>query len=172
MRARGEDNRAIVLEHAGAQQMGREGVGAFCRIDEHEVARRGRSAVIFNRVKGAVEQLARQLAWIAHRRRAGDVHRIGPVVRADAVQAAKQVQDVGAKDAAVRVQLVDDHVAQASEKPGPSLVEGEDARVQHVRRGEEHLRRLIANLPTAMARGVAVVNGRFQRASQTLHQAV
>ena len=167
----GEDNRAVFLEHAGAQHVGREGVGAFARVDEHEVARRGRRAMVFNRIKGAVEQFARQLAGIAHRRRAGDVHRLGPVVRADAVQAAKKVQDVGAKDAAVCVQLVDDHVAQASEEAGPSLVEGQDARVQHVRRGEEHVRRLGANLPAAMARSVAVVNGRAQPASQTLHQA-
>ena len=128
--------------------------------------------MVLNRAKGAVEQLARQLAGVAHRRRAGDVHRIGPVVRADAVQAAKKVQHVGTKDAAVRVQFVDDHVAQASEKAGPSLVEGEDARVQHVRRGEKHLRRRGANLPAAVGGGVTVVNSRFQGASQALHQAV
>ena len=35
-----------------------------------------------------------------------NVHRIGPIVGTDAVQAAEKVQAVGAKDAAIRVQLV------------------------------------------------------------------
>jgi hypothetical protein len=65
-----------------------------------------------------------------------------------------------AEDAAVHVRLVDDHVAEVREDVAPAVVVGEDADVEHVRVGEDHVRPL-ADLPASLALRVAVVDRRL-----------
>ena len=79
------------------------------------------------------------------------------------------MQDMGAEDAAVGVQFVDDHVAQAGEEVGPGLVKGKDTRVQHIGGGEEHLRRIGADFFAAIRGGVAVVDLDCELAAEALH---
>jgi hypothetical protein len=65
---------------------------------------------------------------------------------------------VGAEDAAVHVRLVDDDVAQVREDVSPTVVVREHAHVEHVGVREDDVRPL-PDLPTALARCVAVVDG-------------
>src|SRR6516225_8905417 len=67
-------------------------------------------------------QRRRQLAGIADRRARETEHRIGAVVLADAPQSAQDVSDVTTENAAQRVELVDDDIAQTHEERGPALV--------------------------------------------------
>ena len=68
------------------------------------------------------------------------------------------MQDVGAEDAVVGVQLVDHHPAQVAPHLLPGLVESQEPGVQHVRRGDQDVRRLAADAVTHVAFGVAVVD--------------
>ena len=64
----------------------------------------------------------------------------GAVAGADAPQASEHIRRVRPEDAAIDVRLVHDDVPQALEQCAPRPVVGEDAHVEHVRVGEEHLR--------------------------------
>ena len=78
-----------------------------------------------------------QLLWIGNGGAGAD--KLGPaaVKSADALEATQHIGHVAAKDAAIGVQLVDDHVAQPAKKLGPAGVIRQDAAVQHVRIGED-----------------------------------
>ena len=85
-----------------------------------------------------------------------------------AIEAAQHLRDVGAEDAAVGVELVDDHERQPLEESSPGRVVGEDARVQHVGRGDQHVRRVVAQLLSRGGGCVAVVDRRANaRAGQS-----
>ena len=75
---------------------------------------------------------------------------------ADALQPPQDVGEMTAEDAAIRVQLVDDHVAQVLEELRPARVMREDPGVHHVRIGEHDVR-LPANGAPRIRRRVAVV---------------
>ncbi len=80
----------------------------------------------------ASEQTLGQLAGVADGRRAADHRGIAAVEAADPEQPAQHVGEVGAEEATVGVQLVDDDVAERAQQPGPAGVVGQDAAVQHV----------------------------------------
>ena len=61
----------------------------------------------------------------------------GAVAGAQAAQAAQDLGDVGAEDAAVGVALVDDDVAQGTQEGGPAGVGGQYPAVQHVGVGQD-----------------------------------
>ena len=65
-----------------------------------------------------------------------------------------------AEDAAVHVRLVDDHVAEVVQHVAPAVVVRQHAEVEHVRVREDDVRPL-ADLPAALALGVAVVDRGF-----------
>ncbi len=75
---------------------------------------------------------------------------------AHAPQAADDVREVAAEDAAIRVQLVDDDEAQVLEEFGPPRVVRQDARVQHVGIAEHDVRAR-ADGPARVLRRIAVV---------------
>ncbi len=80
---------------------------------------------------------------------------------ADASQSPQHVGEMAAEDAAVGVQLVDDHVAQVAEQLGPLQMVRQDAGVQHVGVGEDQAGALAGRGALAL-RGVAVVGGGSQ----------
>ena len=165
-----EDDRAQPVRHARTQQAGGEGLRAASRVDEHHVPCRGGGAVFGDGMKRPVRQRAGQVFGVADGGRAGHVGRLAAVGGAHPVQAPQQVQHVGAEHAAVGVQLVDHHVAQPCKERRPRLVEGQQPGVQHVRRGDEHVRRRSANLPAPVRRGVAVVDVNAEAAAQALQE--
>ena len=65
-----------------------------------------------------------------------------------------------AEDAAIDVRLVDDDIAEIRKHVAPAVVVRQDADVEHVRVGQDHVRPL-ADLPAALALGVAVVDRRL-----------
>ena len=83
---------------------------------------RGRVAAVGDGDKVAVEEDAVQLLGVADGGRAGDVLRTAAAGGADAVEAAHDVEDVAAEDAAVGVELVDDDEAQILEKFNPDSI--------------------------------------------------
>ena len=85
------------------------------------------------------DERLRQLARVPDRRRAADDDRLDAVVGADPKQPAQDVGDVATEHAPVRVQLVDDDVAQLFEQLEPLGVVGQDRRVEHVRVGDHDL---------------------------------
>ena len=87
--------------------------------------------------------------------------RVGAVVLAQSSQPAQHVRDVAAEDAAQRVQLVDDDVAQPHEERGPALVRRQDPHVQHLGVGEHDVG-VLAGPRAVVAGGVAVVGDRAQ----------
>ena len=107
------------------------------------------------------DERLRELARVPDRRRAADDDRMAAVVGADPKQPAQDVGDVPTEHAAVRVQLVDDDVAQLLEQQEPLGVVGEDRRVEHVRVGRDDLARGPDGRPDRRRR-VAVV-GRLPR---------
>jgi len=74
----------------------------------------------------------------------------------DALQAAHDVGEVRPKDAAISVQLVDHDVLQVRKEPRPARVMRHDARVQHVRIGEQNPSALPRS-PACIVRGVAII---------------
>ena len=154
----GEDDGAEVASHALLQQVRRQGVGALSGVEEDEVARGAGCAVFHYGVEGPVHQPGGQLLGVADGGRAGDVGGGAAVGGADAVEAAEEMEDVGAEDSAVGVELVDDDEFERGEEGGPVLVEGEQGGVQHVRGGDEHVRRRGLDFTAAMGGGVAVVD--------------
>jgi hypothetical protein len=94
--------------------------------------------------------------WIADRRGGEEKRRRRPVKARDAKQAAHDVGEVRAEYTAVGVQLVDDDILQIREQPRPRGVVRHDARMKHVRVGEQKS----GPLPRGAARvdgGVAVI---------------
>jgi hypothetical protein len=106
--------------------------------DQPPLATRG-AALIDERDGVLLQQAVRQLGGIGDRRRGADEARRGPVEGTDALQAADDVRDLAAEDAAIRVQLVDDDVLEAGEELPPSSVVGKDPGVEHVRVGQHHV---------------------------------
>ena len=85
---------------------------------------------------------------------------MAPVVGADPEQPAQDVGDMAAEDASVRVQLVDDDVAQLLEQQEPLGVVGEDRRVEHVRVGGDDLAGAPDGRPDGRRRVAVVGRGR------------
>ncbi len=73
-----------------------------------------------------------------------------------AAQTPQQQGQVRTEDAARRVGLVDHHVPQPREEPSPPAVVRQDARIQHVRIGEDEVR-VLAHPGPGLLVGVAVV---------------
>ena len=88
----------------------------------------GRRAVAVDDRDRAAGQDLRQLPGIADRRRAADDLRLAAVVGAQPKQPTEHVGHVAAEDAAVRVRLVDDDVAQLLEELEPLRVMRQDRR--------------------------------------------
>ena len=109
------------------------------RIVEDEKLLAARRAVALHQFEGLAGQRLGQFARIGDGGRAADELRLGIVELADALQAAQQVRQVAAVDAAIVVQLVDHDVAQVLEIARPLGVVRQDAGVQHVGIGEHHV---------------------------------
>src|SRR5207237_469098 len=77
---------------------------------------------------------------IRNRGRRAHEQGIAAVMPADSSQATKNVAQMTAEHAAIRVQLVDDHVAQILEELRPARLMRQDTRVHHVRVAEHDVR--------------------------------
>ena len=160
-----EDDRlraaAYQLRHQGARLPGSAAPDPQSRLDDRRVQHhhspdRCRSPVAIHTLDRAPQESLGQLLGIGDGGGAADVGRLGPIERADPVQPPDHVCDVAAKDSAVGVELVEDHVAQPLEEAHPLGVVGQDPRVEHVRVGENDLARLAQGGPSS-GRSVTVV---------------
>ena len=105
---------------------------------------------------GRSDQPLRQLARIGDRRRRTDERRVRTVVRAHARQAPHDVRQVAAEDATIRMQLVDHDEPEILEELRPTRMVRQDARVQHVRVAQHHVRAGAHRAPRVLGR-VAVI---------------
>ena len=126
------------------------------RVHEHEPLLAARRAALLHQLERPLGQALRQLHRVGDRRRRADERRRRPVVLAHAPQPAQHVGQVAAEHAAVRVQLVDDDVAEVLEELGPLRVVRQHARVQHVGIGQDDVR-APADGAARVLRRVAVV---------------
>src|SRR5689334_24724168 len=79
------------------------------------------------------------------------------------------MSDVRSKDAAVRVQFVDDDVTKPLECASPMRVMRENSRVQHVRVGHDN-RATFASCASSIAWRVSVVNDGRDRESRVAYE--
>ena len=103
--------------------------------DDHPFAS-GRAVVIDKRHLIA-DQRGGELRRVGDGRRAEDEGWVAAVELAYSPQPPEDVGQVASENAAVGVQLIDDHVVEALEELHPFGVVGEDRGVQHVRVGED-----------------------------------
>ncbi len=102
------------------------------RVDEDEELLAARRAALVDELERLLGEPLGELARVRNRRRRAEKDRVRSVVPADAAQPPQHVAQVAAEDAAVGVQLVDDHVAQVLEQLRPARMVREDARMHHV----------------------------------------
>src|SRR5216684_5533299 len=102
------------------------------------------------------EQLAREVEGVGDCRRRADESWGRPIKGADSFQASNDVGDLASKQSAIRVQLIDDDEIEAREQSPPPRVVRQDARVQHVRVGDDDVAGL-ADRGAATRRSVAVI---------------
>ena len=163
--ALGEDDRGDLLLEKARGELGRlaeiRRADAELRIDdgrvvaEEDLLARRRAALrdLRHRLPG---QALGQLARVGDGRRGHDELRRAAVVAADALEPAQHVGEMAAEDPAVRVQLVDHHVAEVLEEVRPLRVVRQDARVQHVGVGQHEVGARAHRAPRVLRR-VAVV---------------
>ena len=132
------------------------------RVPEEEALLAEGGAAVGDGGEGLAGEVLGELDGVADGGRAEDEAGLGAVAGADSAEAAQEQRHVGAEDAAVRVGLVDDDGVQALQEGGPALVVGQDAGVQHVRVGEEHVGRS-ADARALVVGGVAVVDREGRR---------
>ena len=164
-----EADRPLARRDEAGEQARRiaEGAGADAQlgVDQLRVPERDRPlgrrrGVAVDHRRRLAEQRLRKLRRVRDRRRREHELRLRPVRAGEPPEAAEDVRDVRAEDAAVDVRLVDDDVAEVREHVAPAVVVRQDADVEHVRVGQDHVRPL-ADLPAALALGVAVVDRRL-----------
>ena len=126
------------------------------RIVKHHVAFPGRCAVFVDEQHFPAGHGLRQFPGIANGGGTADENRIGAVKPANALQAADDVGQVGAENAPVSVNFVNDHIAQVFKELYPLGVMGQNALMQHVGVGHHHVSRL-ANGRACGGGGVPVV---------------
>jgi hypothetical protein len=102
-----------------------------------------------------------ELAGVRDRRAGADEDRVGAIVGADPSQAANEVRDVAAEEAAVGMQLVDDDEPQVLEELEPLRVVRKNRRMEHVRVRDHDLPGR-AHDAADVRRRVAVVGVRLQ----------
>ncbi len=168
----------IVDQISGKFSSGRHGAlaNAQLSVDDGRVVkhkgfrRRGRAAFVQERHR-TLQNFLRVLAWIGHRRRAADKHRVGAIETADADQPADDVGEVRTEDAAIGMQLVDDNVFEVHKKLLPFGVVRQNARMQHVGIGH-HDMPLAADGPARVIGRVSVVGEGFDVGLQVGNEAV
>ena len=111
------------------------------------------------------DHLLGQLDGVGDRRRRGDERRLRAVARREASQSTQHERHVRAEDAAIRVQLVDDHDLQAGEQAPPAAMVGQQAVVQDVGIRQQDRRRVARQALTLVARRVAGQHANAQPAA-------
>jgi hypothetical protein len=129
------------------------------RVPQGDRPLRARCAVTGDDLDLLTEQRAPQLGRISDRGRGEQELGGGSLAAGEPPEAAQDVGDVGAEDAAVHVGLVDDDVAQVVEDVLPTAVTvvGEDPDGEHVRVREDDVR-LGTNVAAQVVRRVPVVD--------------
>ena len=164
-----EADRPLARRDEAGEQARRiaEGAGADAQlgVDQLRVPERDRPlgrrrSVAVDHGGRLAEQRLCELRRVRDRRRCEHELRLRVVRTGEPAQAAEDVGDVRAEDTAIDVRLVDDDVAEVREHVAPAVVVRQDADVEHVRVGQDHVRPL-ADLPAALALGVAVVDRRL-----------
>ena len=126
------------------------------RIDEQEELLAARRAAFGDELERLFDERLRELLRIGNGRRRADERGIRSVVLADAPHPPQDVGQVAAKYAAIRVQLVDHDIPEVLEELRPPRMVREDARMDHVRVAEDHVR-ASANGAPGILRRIAVV---------------
>ena len=115
-----------------------------------------RRTALVDQLHRTSDERLRKLGRIGDRRGAADELRVGAVEPAQAKKPADDVGQVGAEHAAIGVNLVDNDVAQVLKQLDPLGVVRQDARMQHIRIGDDDVTGL-ADLPSGRRGRVAVV---------------
>ena len=126
------------------------------RVDEEKELLAARRAALRHELERLLDERLGQLARIGDRRRRADERRRRSVVPADAPQPPQHVRQMTAEHAAIRVQLVDDDVAEVLEQLRPPRMMRQDPGVDHVRVAQHDVR-APANRAPRILRRVAVV---------------
>jgi Rrf2 family protein len=154
---RERDGAQAAADRAAEQASGQR-VGGRRGPEQQHVAFGAGRPVALDRGDGASRERLGELPRIGHGGGCRYDARACAVEVRDAIEPAQHLGDVRPEDSAVGVELVDHHEAQVLEQGSPRAVMGEDAGVQHVRRRDEHGRRLVAQLAPGGLGRVSVVH--------------
>src|SRR6266704_560630 len=141
------------------------------RVVKHEGFFRGWCAVRMEDFDFGFEKACSEVAGVGDGCGATNKLRIAAVKSSDAAEAAQNIAQVAAEDAAVSVQLVEDDVAQIFEEASPARVVRQNSCVQHVRIGKNDVA-LFANRTAGIGGRVAVVSENAEAILQTLVEVV
>jgi len=134
-------------------------------IPEDELALAPWRPVVVNHQRLHRSQVLREIAGVGDGGACEDEDRVRPVVPADSPQAAQHAADVGAKHAAIDVQLVEHHKFEPAEEASPGRVPRQNAHMQHVHVREDQAA-AIAQIAAVLPGGVAVIGRREQARRQ------
>src|SRR3990172_12501755 len=107
-------------------------------IKDEDSLRRGGPALI-DQVNICSQKLLSQLFRIGDGRRAADELRLRSIETADPVQPSQDIGHMRSEHSAVRMKLINYHKSQVLKKGHPFRVVGKDARVEHVRIGNDNI---------------------------------
>src|SRR6266568_4247809 len=141
------------------------------RVVKHEGFFRGWCAVRMEDFDFGFEKTRGEVAGIGDGCRATNELRFAAVKSSDAPEAAQNIAQVAAEDAAVSVQFVEDDVAQIFEEASPARVVRQNSCVQHVRICKNEVA-LFANRTAGIGGRVAVVSENAEAILQTLVEVV
>ena len=131
------------------------------RVPEHEVLLATRRAVVVDHRDLTAGECRGQLTGVADGGAAQHVAELAAVVAHESFEPAQHERHVTAEDAAVRMHLVDDHIAQVAQETRPLGVLRQDAGVQHVGIRQDEVR-LAAQFLARARRRVAIVDAGVQ----------
>ena len=160
-------------EQLGGLEVGRR-ASAGVLVEQRSLPARehalgARRSVVVDLLDRKPAQLARELAGIADGRAREAERRVRAVVLAHAPQPPEHGRDVTAEDPALRVELVDDDVAQPHHERRPALVRRQDPDVQHVGI-RQHDVGVLARPRTVVGARVAVEGDRAQSGDEPRSQ--
>src|SRR5260370_33186233 len=140
-------------------------------VVKHEDFFRGWCAVRMEDFDFGFEKACSEVAGVGDGCGATNKLRIAAVKSCDAAEAAQNIAQVAAEDAAVGVQLLEDDVGHIFEEARPACVMRKDSGMQHVRVGQDDVA-FFANRPAGVGGSIAVVSENAEADVQTMVEVV
>ena len=151
-------DRAQTEAHGQSKQPRGERVGRAVRAEEQHLASGTGSTARLHDLERAGGERGRELSRVRDGGRCRDELRPRAVEPRHSIEAPHHLGDVGAEDPAVGVEFVDRDQPQVAKEFLPAHVVGKDARVKHVGRRDQDVRRFGAQLLALGLGRVAVVD--------------